>query len=226
MTDGRRGHRDRVPVTVRPRQWRFIGALGCAALATVGVLALILSNLSRGPVVLIWLAVLIFPALMVVVTALAARGVRVVPGLHLERDRWFRSPLRVAAGDDTEILFYAAVAGSFSAVREIDSPIGVVDQRWAVVRREGRTVMRLGMRLWRLDDLERIARALPAKLTIDETPITAQAIAKRHPDYYWRIEMRPKLYVTLGVLGVLLLGLVTGAALLLPPILSQIWGTA
>lgn len=50
------------------------------------------------------------------------------------------------------------------------------------------------------------------------------AVAKKHPDYYWKLELRPRLYLTLFIIAIFALSLWILASFALPFILSQVWG--
>jgi hypothetical protein len=209
-------------VTFHPSRWRAWVAWAHLIVVAIGVALLIGFNWYRGPIVLAWLGLLLFPTLML----FTLRRVRVVPGVRLERWRPFRRPLAVPGGSGTDILYYANVVGTRYPIRPLGTPIGVVDNRWAVVRREGKVVMRFSMRIWSIQTLDRIALLLGVKFTHVSTGIDPWTVAKRHPDYYWKLEQRPTLYLWLFCLALVAMALWILASLTVPFILSQIWGTA
>lgn len=210
-------------LTYRAARWRAWVAWGHLVAVAIGVALLMAFNLHRGPVILIWLGLLLLPVLLLVA---GQRPVRVYPGSRLERPRLFRRPLVVPAGPGTDLLYYPNVRGTHLPIRPLDSPIGVVDQRWAVLRREGRVVLRFPMRLWALETVDELTLRLGFEMTYDPTFIEPATVAKRHPDYYWRIEQRPRLYLTLSIIAMFAMALWIMASFFLPFILSQIWGTA
>jgi len=160
-------------------------------LTALSILVFVSTN-PDGPKVT-WALTLIIPGvIMVRATGVLSRSVRIVPGSHLEyRDLLFRRR-RIECDDSTEILYFSDVAGSGPIpIRPLRTPIGVIDERWAVLRQNRKTVLRLSMWLWTMDDLLTIAQVMPAKLKIHAEHVSPRALARRHPTYYTWFELRP-----------------------------------
>ncbi|TFB91292.1 hypothetical protein E3O44_00045 [Cryobacterium algoricola] len=178
-------------VVLRPRRWRFWASVVLVVLTSLSILMFVFTN-PDGPKVA-WVVALLIPgAITVRATGVLSRSVRIVPGSHLEyRDLLFRRR-RIECGSTTEILYFSDVAGSGPIpIRPLRTPIGVIDERWAVLRNDRKTVLRLSMWLWTMEDLLAIAQLMPAKLKIHAEHVSPRALARRHPTYYTWFELSP-----------------------------------
>ncbi|TFC25151.1 hypothetical protein E3O25_14215 [Cryobacterium sp. TMT1-3] len=190
-------------VVLTPIRWRFWASVGMVSATALAIIAFLL--VYPGAARVMWFLVFIIPGILTVMYAGArSRSVRIVPGGYLEyRDVFFRLR-RIESDASTEIVYFASVVGSGSIpIREFRTPIGVNDERWAVIRSGKKTVLRLSMRLWRMNDLVAIAQAMPARLRVHSESISPLAVAKRQPDYYTWLEHRPIRY-EIGFLAFLL----------------------
>ncbi|MCI4658213.1 hypothetical protein [Cryobacterium zhongshanensis] len=206
-------------VVLRPRRWRFWFGTGFAVLCTVATLVFVAANAAHSGFA--WLALFfLVPGIVVMLKGgVRSRALTIVPGSHLEyRDRLLRRQ-RVESDATTEILQFATVEESnFVPIRSLRTPIGVMDERWAVLRTGNATVLRLSMWVWTTPDLLAIAEALPAKLRIHNESIAPWTIDREHPDYYTWLEKHPRTYLAVFygiILGVVLSVLAGLAGLIL-----------
>lgn len=191
-----------------PRRWRAWAAWIIVALvAVIGISSAVV--LTDGPVLawirgLAWVFVLPLP----LYASAMARSVTVEPGVAISFRTWFFAARSVPIDATTEIVSFSAVAGSTAGAldpraRPKRSPIGVIDQKWAVLRTQGSTVLRLSMHSWTPGQLLEVAMAAPAQLRLRPEPVTVDEVQRQYPDYYAAIERRPVLEG--WVLGIVLL---------------------
>ena len=206
-------------VVLRPRRWRFWAGTVFAGLCTVAALVSVAANAAHSGFA--WLALFfLVPGIVITLKGgVRARSLTIVLGSHLEYRDWLLRRHRVESDGTTEILQFATVEESnFIPIRSLRTPIGVMDERWAVLRTGHATVLRLSMWVWTTPDLLAIAEALPAKLRIHNESVAPWTIDRKHPDYYTWLEKHPRTYLAVFyavILGVILSVLAGIAGLIL-----------
>ena len=184
-------------VLYRPKRWRTWFAVWFTAACAVPTVIFVVAHAATNA--LSWLALLfLVPGGVITLKAgVRSRTLTVSPGHYLEYRDILGRRRRIDSTTATEIVRFADVSGSnWLPIRPIRTPIGVYDERWAVLRNGHKTVLRLSMWVWTTPDLVALAEALPATLRIHSAPITPWAVAKRMPDHYTWLEKHPRTYLT------------------------------
>jgi len=212
-------------VVFRPKRWRTWFAAGFTGACAVPTAIFLAAH--AGTNSLSWFALLfLVPGGVITLKAgLRSRSLTVAPGRYLEYRDVLGRRHRVEPSKTTQIVRFAAVSGSNGLpFRPIRTPIGVIDERWAVLRDGHATVLRLSMWVWTTPDLLALAEALPAKLRIHNDSVTPWAVVKRCPDYYTWLEKHPLTYlmafyaVLLAMAFAVLAGLVAVIVVLVPAV--------
>ena len=199
-------------IRLRPVRWRIWYAVGLTGVGAMSAAVLVIHAPNNG---FAWLGLLfLVPGLMLAhITGSPSRSLAIAPGQYLEYRDLLGRRRRIESTRTSEIVWYWDVTESGGVRRTLRTPIGVMDQKWAVLRNGDQTVLRLSMWAWTMTDLLTIAEALPTTVRIPDGERTAWAIAKREPDYYTWLELHPRTYLMVsffalfGVIGSVMAGL-------------------
>lgn len=205
-----------------PRRWRVGAAwIFVAVTALVGIPSAFALN--DGAFFFFWIRLVgwIFVLPLPLYASGMARRVTVEPGVAIRSRTVFGIERVIPIDATTEIVHFSSVDGNIDKPirggkktkrsKAKHSPIGVIDQKWAVIRSQGRTVIRLSMWTWRPGQLLELAMAAPAQLRLRPERTPVDLVKQQYPDYYAPIERHPAvegwvlaITVTLAAIAILL----------------------
>lgn len=192
----------------RPRRWRLWASIVLFVLCVGGAILTVTTN--ESPVVRIVALVALVPVVPVVLySAALTRSLTVRPGESIEYRDLLGRRRTVPIDATTEIVHFTDVEGSSRAsvrlgVKPKPNPIGVIDQRWAVLRAGGTTRIRLSTWFWSVKQLARLALVAPLSLRLRSESLSTDAVQEQYPDFYTGIERHPRWYMALLVIVLLL----------------------
>ncbi|TFC49159.1 hypothetical protein [Cryobacterium zongtaii] len=200
-------------ITLRPKQARTWAGVGLTVVGAVPAVVLLVHP-PENPFSWLGLFFLVPGLILTGYARTRSRSLTIAPDRYLEYRDLFGRRRRIEPTNTTEIIWYWDVTGSGGRpYRPLRTPIGVVDEKWAVLRNGDTTVLRLSMWVWTMTDLLTIAEAMPATLRVPEGELSPWALAKREPDYFTWLELHPLtnlmvFYIALfGVVGSVMAGL-------------------